>query len=351
MECALDWLTLSAPPVGSNFLLFMPACKNESPLQAVMSFYTSIVTVTAEGDSVVRDDRLNGLGRRVNFLIRSVFGSVLAITARGTPATGTRKPSPPSGLDNSPVDTVFPCEARPDRLPESSWPASSGGGGGAQWQRQRHGSASISTPSSLATPHDSASSLLLASCDVAASPQNTPNLCPAPLAFVSASTSSTTASLSSHLPVPASDLDPASQVESAVTTTVDEPQSATPPHSVVDPSHHHHHHHHHRSSVSDTTHSKGLTSFVPDPGYFLAGAAAGGVSRTATAPLDRLKVFLLVNTKSSSSAASTGSATTAAKQGRPAAVAMRRSMNPIVQAVHDIYGSGGLRSFFAGELG
>jgi solute carrier family 25 phosphate transporter 23/24/25/41 len=75
------------------------------------------------------------------------------------------------------------------------------------------------------------------------------------------------------------------------------------------------------------------------------------VSRTATAPLDRLKVFLLVNTKSSSSAASTGSATTAAKQGRPAAVAMRRSMNPIVQAVHDIYGSGGLRSFFAGELG
>ncbi|CRK31765.1 hypothetical protein BN1723_018465, partial [Verticillium longisporum] len=46
-----------------------------------------------------------------------------------------------------------------------------------------------------------------------------------------------------------------------------------------------------------------LTSYIPDPGYFLAGAVAGGVSRTATAPLDRLKVYLLVNTKSSADTA------------------------------------------------
>ncbi len=40
-----------------------------------------------------------------------------------------------------------------------------------------------------------------------------------------------------------------------------------------------------------------LTQYLPETGYFIAGALAGGISRTATAPLDRLKVYLLVNTK------------------------------------------------------
>ena len=36
-----------------------------------------------------------------------------------------------------------------------------------------------------------------------------------------------------------------------------------------------------------------LTSFLPKPGYFVAGATSGAVSRTATAPLDRLRVYLI----------------------------------------------------------
>ncbi|GAB0137177.1 hypothetical protein EsDP_00005455 [Epichloe bromicola] len=86
-----------------------------------------------------------------------------------------------------------------------------------------------------------------------------------------------------------------------------------------------------------------LTDFAPDPGYFLAGAIAGGVSRTATAPLDRLKVYLLVNTSSSSE-----TAVAAIKQGRPAA-AVKNALRPISDAVRDLSRNGGVRSFFAGN--
>ena len=86
-----------------------------------------------------------------------------------------------------------------------------------------------------------------------------------------------------------------------------------------------------------------LTDYVPDPGYFLAGAIAGGVSRTATAPLDRLKVYLLVNTRSS-----TETAAAAFKQGRPIA-AVQNSVRPIKDAVRELFLSGGLRGFFAGK--
>ncbi|PHH82964.1 hypothetical protein CDD82_4182 [Ophiocordyceps australis] len=78
-------------------------------------------------------------------------------------------------------------------------------------------------------------------------------------------------------------------------------------------------------------------------GYFLAGAIAGGVSRTATAPLDRLKVYLLVNTRNSSETAAT-----ALKQGRPID-AIKNALRPFKDAVRDLYRSGGIRSFFAGN--
>ncbi|KAL8296750.1 hypothetical protein RB597_006053 [Gaeumannomyces tritici] len=78
-------------------------------------------------------------------------------------------------------------------------------------------------------------------------------------------------------------------------------------------------------------------------GYFVAGAIAGGVSRTATAPLDRLKVYLLVNTK-----ASTTVAISAATHGHPLAAAKTAS-KPITSAVASLHKSGGLRTFFAGN--
>lgn len=86
-----------------------------------------------------------------------------------------------------------------------------------------------------------------------------------------------------------------------------------------------------------------LTDFAPDPGYFLAGAIAGGVSRTATAPLDRLKVYLLVNTTSGEE-----TAISALKQGKPIA-AIKNSFRPFGDAVKDLYRAGGLRGFFAGK--
>ena len=86
-----------------------------------------------------------------------------------------------------------------------------------------------------------------------------------------------------------------------------------------------------------------LTDFIPDPGYFLAGAIAGGVSRTATAPLDRLKVYLLVNTTADSE-----TALAAIKQGRPIAAA-KNAARPFTDAVRHLYRSGGLKGFFAGE--
>ncbi|KAL2255914.1 hypothetical protein VTK26DRAFT_2486 [Humicola hyalothermophila] len=78
-------------------------------------------------------------------------------------------------------------------------------------------------------------------------------------------------------------------------------------------------------------------------GYFLAGAVSGGVSRTATAPLDRLKVYLLVNTK-----AGTDAAIVAAKNGRPL-VALRNASGPIVDAIVNLWKTGGIRTFFAGN--
>ncbi|KAJ2991381.1 hypothetical protein NUW58_g2535 [Xylaria curta] len=86
-----------------------------------------------------------------------------------------------------------------------------------------------------------------------------------------------------------------------------------------------------------------LIRYIPDPGYFIAGAIAGGISRTATAPLDRLKVYLLVNTKTDANVA-----LNAAKKGR-FVLALKNAGRPFIAAVRDLYKSGGLRGFFAGN--
>lgn len=81
-----------------------------------------------------------------------------------------------------------------------------------------------------------------------------------------------------------------------------------------------------------------LTGLLPEPGYFLAGAISGGVSRTVTAPLDRLKVYLLVNTQVAKSAS-----LDAAK------VAARTAATPVGEAIMTLWKTGGFRTFFAGE--
>jgi solute carrier family 25 (mitochondrial phosphate transporter), member 23/24/25/41 len=84
-----------------------------------------------------------------------------------------------------------------------------------------------------------------------------------------------------------------------------------------------------------------LTEVSQAIGYFLAGACAGIASRTATAPLDRLKVYLIAQTSSKDAAVG------AAKDGSPVK-AGRHFGRPLIDALKDLWAAGGVRSLFAG---
>lgn len=85
-----------------------------------------------------------------------------------------------------------------------------------------------------------------------------------------------------------------------------------------------------------------LTDCLPHAGYFAAGAVAGVVSRTATAPLDRMKVYLIA------SIGSANGSLDAAKKG-DAIVAARRLGQPLIDATRALWKAGGVRSLFAGK--
>lgn len=84
-----------------------------------------------------------------------------------------------------------------------------------------------------------------------------------------------------------------------------------------------------------------LTSLLPGSGYFVAGGTSGIVSRTATAPLDRLKVYLIAQTEA------TNKAVEAAKSGN-ATQAAKLSTRPLINACKELWKAGGIRSLFAG---
>ncbi|KAL4415315.1 hypothetical protein CABS03_02522 [Colletotrichum abscissum] len=307
-----------------DFLLFMPTHNGHAPLKAVLDFYSSIVTLTAEGDSMVSEETLEGLGT-TGFLLQTLFGSILRIASPSDREPGTTTESFASAAttdeDGRPVEgAASPVPTTTAQLSTLSKPQ----------QNQQ------TSPDSLTSATDSAQ-------------QQTSLTSKTTSAATSSRTTTTTQAGFSGTSANMNNMNMEAAVLQACIEAGNEKRTGilrrlpgvgtSQANQVTDSSSE-------QGSSSDATvapKTKRLTDFAPDPGYFVAGAVAGGLSRTATAPLDRLKVYLLVNTR-----ASTETAASALKQGRPL-VALNNAVRPFSDAVKDLWKAGGMRSLFAGN--
>ena len=261
-----------------DFLLFMPNTDSPATLHAVFTFYSDILTLSSEGDSVMSEKSLEGIGTATGFLLSIFFGSIIRIAFPNWQPS-RQAPTPPPGSDSSFSSS---STSQPSSLPEpDSYPQSP-------------------APDVLRATDDPGGVNPTASQPHARVPD--------------AATVSRTSSDTSDAVRGATLADNSTSQDTQIETAT-------------------------RDKVKNSV----LIRYIPDPGYFIAGAVAGGVSRTATAPLDRLKVYLLVNTKSDANMAFD-----AAKKGRPI-LALKNAGRPLIAALSDLYKSGGVRGFFAGE--
>lgn len=84
-----------------------------------------------------------------------------------------------------------------------------------------------------------------------------------------------------------------------------------------------------------------LIDCAPNTGYFWVGALAGIASRSTTAPLDRLKVYLIAQTGTNTQVVE------GAKKGSPAQL-LRGFWGSLANASKELWAAGGIRSLFAG---
>lgn len=282
----------------------MPTNPSGSPLEAALSYYSSIVTLNAEGDSMVTEETLEGIGT-TGFLLHALFGSILRL-AQPAP------PDPSPNLDQTGLPTATSPATNPSSQPTLS-------------------SRKPPISSQLKPPLDGDASATANDSKMAAAYANPPQ----PAAGSAQRTiQQATGSAVRGL-----------QGMTAPGTSFGGESSSDYGDDFLDI--HDHHPQLQLREIDDEcedelTKSR-LTQYLPEPGYFLAGALAGGISRTATAPLDRLKVYLLVNTKTKA-----GVAADVVKQGQPLA-AVRTAGKPIGDAIHALWKAGGFRTFFAGK--
>ncbi|KAK3204111.1 hypothetical protein GRF29_106g1711225 [Pseudopithomyces chartarum] len=85
-----------------------------------------------------------------------------------------------------------------------------------------------------------------------------------------------------------------------------------------------------------------LIGCLPDIEYFVAGGIAGIVSRSSTAPLDRLKVYLIAQTNVAEQAVAD------AKSGNVFRAALN-AWRPLAGATKELWQAGGMRSLYAGN--
>ncbi|OWP02015.1 calcium dependent mitochondrial carrier protein [Marssonina coronariae] len=223
-----------------NFLLFLPINTNPG-LKAVMSYYSSAVTINSEGDTSISEETLEGLGmeRPSRFSFLSIlFGAIIRIAE--PPRTSRSDAFPPRSASEPPREATVPAPS----LAQTN-----------QTAIADNAQAAETIPTLLLCTVEEESSL-------------------------------------------SEDFEPAKKIL--------------------------------------------LTDILPDPGYFAAGAVAGVVSRTTTAPLDRLKVYLIANigpARNSIDAVKKGDAVGVAKTvGRP-----------LIDAIKELWKAGGMRSLFAGN--
>ncbi|GME76285.1 unnamed protein product [Ambrosiozyma monospora] len=85
-------------------------------------------------------------------------------------------------------------------------------------------------------------------------------------------------------------------------------------------------------------------------GYFVAGGLSGVVSRTCTAPLDRVKVFLIARTDLTSTLLHKKEEIVhLAEEKTHHHVSKRKIQSPIVRAARTLYKQGGIRAFYVGN--